>query len=175
MSRAVTTKTIRLRDVYQALKSACSSANAGLAGLFSATDLCIRQMQEADRYIFQSRDMAFSHVWDVPLGEGLPPLPGLPPLMTSEGFVLENAQAPIERPALPYAQVLALPEGNFGGEQPKPAANPDDVEVLMALLREKTHASPKVEALPSGAVKITLDEYFFGTNKRQREFVTVRR
>ena len=38
MSRAVTTNTLRLRDVYQALKSASSSANAALSRVFSATN-----------------------------------------------------------------------------------------------------------------------------------------
>lgn len=175
MSRAVTTNTVRLRDVYEALKSACSSANARLSNVFSATNLCIKSWQELDQYIYQSRDMAFSRVWDVPLGDGLPPLPGLPPLMTSDGFMLGSGQEAVERPALPSTQVLALPEGTFQGEQSQIAVDADDVEVLMALLREKTHTSPKAEPLPSGAVKITLDEYFFGTNQREREFATVRR
>jgi hypothetical protein len=175
MSRAVTTNTLRFRDVYHALKSACNSANAGLSSLFSASDLYFKQVQEASRYIYQSWDMAFSSVWGVPLGNELPPLMGLPPLMASDGFEHENGQRCIERPALSYPQVLALPEGNFQNEQPHPEVNADDVEMLVAVLREKTRTSPKVEALPSGAVKITLDEYFMGTNKKEPEFVTVRR
>lgn len=175
MSRAVTTNTLRLRDVYQALKSASSSANAALSRVFSATNDYIKTMQELDRYIFQGREIGFSTVLDAPLGNDLPPVTDLPPLMTWDGFMHGDSQVPIERPALSYPQALALPQGNLQSEQQLPEVNADDVEVLVAVLREKTHASPKVEALPSGAVKITLDEYFMGAYKREPELVTVRR
>ena len=175
MSRAVTTNTLRLRDVYQALKSASSSANAALSRVFSATNDYIKTMQELDRYIYQGREIGFSTVLDAPLGNDLPPVTDFPPLMTWDGFMHGDVQMPAERPALSYPQALPLPEGNVQNEQKRQDVNADDVEVLLAVLREKTHASPKVEALPSGAVKITLDEYFMGTNKREPEFVTVRR
>ena len=175
MSRAVTTNTLRLRDVYQALKSASSSANAALSRIFSATNQYIKDMQELDRYIYQSGEIGLSTVLDAPLGNDLPPVTELPPLMTWDGFMHGDSQVPVERPALSYPEVLALPEGNFQSEQRLPEVNADDVEVLVAVLREKAHASPRVEALPSGAVKITLDEYFMGAYKREPELVTVRR
>lgn len=78
--------------------------------------------------------------------------------------------------ALPHNKVPELPMLNlvpFRKEQTKKSLDGKDLENLLVAFKESGMSVREVKSLPSGATRITFDEFFGAGHERQPEFVRV--
>ena len=176
MSKAVTMKSSWLKSTVKSVIRSVASGQGEFMRLFGASELYIKNVQAMGGFAHQALMMSSRPASEILLSSSLPSISALAPVPMATMVFQPNAQNPNEEYAVIPAQVPALTMGEVQQTvQTQVAPKAEDVSALVALLKDKGRKVSEVKALPSGTVKITLEDYLFGGSRRKPELVKVRR
>jgi hypothetical protein len=173
MSRATTFSSWRIKMA----KKNRSPEETKFLKLFGASDLNLNDAQGLESPFDTELGMGFSHTWDVPLSPVLPmPLDypfELSTPLNVHGQIQTGDESPV--PADKAGSFLpALTAGTVKSEQVSHDTGKNELDELLAFLSQAGHSVSEVKALPSGAMRITVDDLMAMSQVRQPSLVRVR-